>query len=49
MFNASVMQADLESVSVQLLKENLFHDKRNFYEHHIERTTQSMSSLASSQ
>ena len=50
------MQADLErlpaaygSWSGQLLKENLFHVNWNFYERHIERTTQSMSNLSSLQ
>jgi hypothetical protein len=56
MFNANVMQADLErlsaaygSLSVQLLKGNLFHGNWNIHERHIERTTQSMSNLESLQ
>jgi hypothetical protein len=43
MFNANVMQTGLEgfpaayeTVSVQLLKEDWFHEKCNFYECHTE-------------
>jgi hypothetical protein len=50
------MQVDLKrlpaaygSLSGQLFKENLFYVNWNFYEHHIEKTTQSMSTLASLQ